>query len=56
MKITLRLPYGGLFYCTTFLKAHPTKYQTDNALTLSAVATVPVRFAKKKTQHYGWAS
>lgn len=30
--------------CTTFLKAHPTKYQTDNTLTLSAVATVLCAF------------
>lgn len=29
---------------TTFLKAHPTKYQTDNTFTLSTVATVLCAF------------
>lgn len=34
--------------CTTFLKAHPTKYQADNTLTLSAVATVLCALQKRK--------
>ncbi|HCR2010156.1 TPA: hypothetical protein ONC52_001978 [Enterobacter asburiae] len=34
--------------CTTFLKAHPNKYQTGNTLTLSAVATVLCALQKRK--------
>ncbi len=37
-------------FSTTFLKAHPTKCQTDNTLTLSAVVTVVYALPKKKTR------
>ena len=39
---------NALLLSTTFLKAHPTKYQTDNTLTLSAVATVAYALCKKE--------
>lgn len=41
------------FYCTTFLKAHSTKNQTDKTLTLSAVATVRCAL-HKENQLNGW--